>query len=98
MNLLALASGPKWAVRLESRAVYAVFPRFTTAFTGTVSVQPLYDEGMRWSLSLLLALFVIAVFTLSNDARALGGDLAMWVHGAFVVVFVDAANFLKGCF
>ncbi len=53
---------------------------------------------MRRSLSLLLILFPIAALALSNDVRAFATDLAMYVHGAFIVVFVDAANFVKGCF
>jgi hypothetical protein len=53
---------------------------------------------MRWPLSLLLVLLPIAALAFSNDVRAFAVDLIMYIHGAFVVVFVDAANFVKGCF
>ncbi len=53
---------------------------------------------MRWPLTLFLALLPIAALAFSNDVRAFAVDLIMYVHGAFVVVFVDAANFVKGCF
>jgi hypothetical protein len=89
---------PLWADLYETRAVYAVFSRFTTAFTGEVSVHPVYGQGMRWPLSLLLVLLPIAALALSRDVRAFAAELIMHVHGAFVVVFVDAANFVKGCF
>ena len=53
---------------------------------------------MRRRLSSLLVFFPIAALALSNDVRAFVTDLALYVHGAFIVVFVDAANFIKGCF
>ena len=49
-------------------------------------------------LGLPLALFPIAALALSNDVRAFAADLIMRVHGGFLAVFVDAANFVKGCF
>jgi hypothetical protein len=53
---------------------------------------------MRLPPRLILVILPIAAFALSADVRALAAELVMRVHGAFLVVFVDAANFLEGCF
>ena len=53
---------------------------------------------MRRRLSLFLTFVLVGLLMLSNDVRALGADLLTRAHDAFVVVFVDAANFVRGCF
>jgi len=53
---------------------------------------------MRRRVTLLAGFGALALAVLVPEVRAAGLDLADSVHSAFVVVFVDAANFVAGCF
>jgi len=48
--------------------------------------------------AVLACLGALALTALVPEVGAAGLDLADRMHGAFVVVFVDAANFIAGCF
>lgn len=48
-------------------------------------------------VSLLLSALV-ALFVLSGDVRRLTGEALSWFYRGFVVLYVDAGNFVSGCF
>jgi|GEM_PF-4119267 len=53
---------------------------------------------MRSRVIGLACIAALGLAVLVPEVRAAGLDLADTVHNAFVVVFVDAANFVAGCF
>jgi hypothetical protein len=53
---------------------------------------------MKWPQTLFLSFFLVGLLMLSSDVRGFGTDMLTRAHDAFVVVFVDAANFVRGCF
>jgi len=53
---------------------------------------------MSRRVAILACLGALALAILVPDIRAAGLDIADRTHNAFVVVFVDAANFIAGCF
>ena len=49
-------------------------------------------------MAVFLSFAMIGLLMLLPEVRALGTDLLSRAHDAFVVVFVDAANFVRNCF
>lgn len=52
---------------------------------------------MALRVSLLLSSLVV-LLVLSDDARRLTGEVLSWFYRGFVVLYVDASNFVTGCF
>jgi hypothetical protein len=53
---------------------------------------------MKRAIRMSAALLPIAALALSEDLQGAAGDLLGWVHSGFLIVFVDAATFVRSCF
>jgi hypothetical protein len=77
-------------------------PRLGLAIYKQLVVSPMptgYNSPMRKRiLSLIAIAFLVAVLAFPGQLLALARTAALQTHGAFMVIFIDAGNFLKGCF
>ncbi len=59
-------------------------------------MAPMETRLRRLAVAAVLA--PVALVAVSADVRALALELLRWVHGAFVVVYLDAEAFIRTCF
>ena len=58
-----------------------------------------YNRPMRKQvLALIAIIFLVALLAFPGELWALARTVTLQTHAAFMVVFIDAGNFLKGCF